>query len=218
MDRLAIRTEVENIVQDGSYDAETLNGYIDQCILYAGALVDLPDLKRLNTVDTVLSQAYVALTSLAGGFSGRLRRVKNAAGDAITIQTSLELLMDEYPTMVEEGDVETVALEGSTLWYQKVPTVEETLTCLYYRNPATPADDSASPSDFPSHLHRLLFVHGTAWMIFDQIEDDTEEAKTNTKAQFGLSFNENNRHSGIIKLREWIGKNRRHNLSSPWSD
>jgi len=218
MDRLAIRTEVENIVQDGSYSIETLNGYIDQCILYAGALVDLPDLKRLNTVDTVLSQAYVALTSLDGGFSGRLRRVKNAAGDAITIQTSLELLMDEYPTMVEVGNVETVALEGSTLWYQKIPETVETLTALYYRNPILPTADVDSPSDFPLHLHRHLFVHGTAWIIFDQIEDDTEEAKTNTKVQFGYSFNENNRHSGIIKLREWLARTGRRNISSSWSE
>jgi len=217
MNRLEIKTEIENIVQDSSFTG-SLNDYIDQCILYAGAQVDMPGLKRLSTVDTVLAQAYVALTGLTGGFSGKLKRVKNAEGSPITICTSLELLMDNYPTMVEEGDVEAVALEGSTLWYQKIPTVEETLTCLYYRNPATPADDSASPSDFPSHLHRPLFVHGTAWMIYDQIEDDTEEAKTNTKVQFGLSFNENNRHSGIIKLKEWIGRHRRHNLSSPWSD
>lgn len=218
MDRLAIRTEIENIIQDSSYDAEALNGYIDQCILYTGALVDLPDLKRLNTVDTVLSQAYVALTGLTGGFSGKLRRVKNAAGDPITIQTSLELLMDEYPTMVEVGDVETVALEGSTLWYQKIPETVETLTVLYYRNPATPSADGESPSDFPAHLHRHLFVHGTAWIIFDQIEDDTEEVKTNTKVQFGYSFNESNRHSGIVKLREWLARTGRRNISSSWGE
>lgn len=216
MNRLEIRTEVENIVQDGTFDREALNGYIDQCVLYAGAQVDLPELKRLNTVDTVLSQAYVALTSLSGGFSGKLRRVKNATGSPIAIQTSLELLMDEYPTMVEVGGVETVALEGNTLWYQKIPEEVETLTVLYYRNPTLMTADGESPSDFPKHLHRSLFVHGTAWIIYDQIEDDSEEKKVNTESQFGHSFSEVNRHSGITKLREWIGKTRKHNISGSW--
>ena len=216
MDRLAIRTEVENIIQDGSYSSEDLNGYIDQCILYAGAQVDIPALKRIDTVDTVLSQAYVALTGLTGGFSGKLRRVKNADGDGITIFSSLELLMDEYPTMDEAGDVEAVALEGSTLWYQDIPATVETLTVLYYRDPTTLSADGNSPSDFPAHLHRDLFVHGTAWIIFDQIEDDAEESKVNTKSHFWLSFDEGNKHSGITKLREWLGKTRRHNISSSW--
>ena len=216
MKRLEIRAEIENIVQDGSYSIERLNRYIDQCILYTGGLVDIPELKRIDTVSTVLAQAYVALTGLTGGFSGKLRRVKNAAGDPIAIFDNLELLMDEYPTMAEAGDVESVALEGSTLWYQKIPETEEALTCLYYKNPATPADDSDSPLNFPSHLHRSLFVHGTAWIIYDQIEDDTEDKKINTESQFWHSFNENNRHSGIIKLREWIAKNRRHDVSGSW--
>lgn len=216
MNRLEIRTEVENIIQDSSYSVETLNGYIDQCILYAGAQVDIPNLKRIDTVDTVLSQAYVALTGLTGGFSGKLQRVKDADGNPITIFANLDLLMDEYPTMDEAGEVESIALEGSTLWYQKIPAAVETLTCLYYRDPAVPSADGNSPEDFPPHLHRQLFVHGTAWIVYDQIEDDVEEVKVNAKNQFWHSFDENNKHSGIIKLREWLGKTRRHNISSSW--
>jgi len=215
MDRLEIRTEVENIIQDSSFSIETLNGYINQCILYAGAQVDIPDLKRIDVVDTVLSQAYIGLTGLTGGFSGKLNRVKDADGNDIAIAANLDLLMDEYD-MDEVGDVETVALEGSTLWYQKIPETVETLTALYYRNPAILSTDDASPSDFPEHLHRNLFVHGTAWIIYDQIEDDAEEAKVNARSQFWQSFSEDNKHSGIVKLREWLAKTRRHNISSSW--
>lgn len=215
MDRLEIRTEIENLIQDSSYTVEDLNGYINQCILYAGAQVDIPALKRIDTVDTVLSQAYTTLNGLTGGFSGKLRRVKDADGDNIGIFANLDLLMDEYD-MDEVGDVEAVALEGSTLWYMKIPEAVETLTVLYYRDPATLSDDGVSPVDFPVHLHRQLFVHGTAWIIFDQIEDDAEEAKVNAKSQFWQSFDEVSRHSGITKLREWLAKTRRHNISSSW--
>ena len=212
-----IKTEVENLIQDSSFES-SLEDYINQAIIYAGAMVDIPELKGITTVDTVVEQAYVALTGLTGGFSGKLRRVKNSDGDAIVIYSDLGLLMDNYPTMVEEGGVEAVALEGSTLWYQKIPEAEETLTCLYYRNPSTLSADTEIPSDFPTHLHRNLFVHGTAWMIYDQIEDDVDSNKVNTKSQFWLSFDESNKHSGIVKLREWIGKTRRHNISSTWRD
>lgn len=216
MDRLEIRTEVEGIVQDGSYSIETINGYIDQTIIYAGAQVDLPDLKRIDTVNTALSVAYTTLSGLTGGFSGKLRSVRDADGNPMTVYSKLDLLMDEYPTMVEVGEVEAVALEGSILWYQKIPATVETLTCLYYRNPTILADDNASPNDFPAHLHRSLFVHGTAWMIYDQIEDDVEEKKVNAESQFWHSFNERNGHSGIVKLREWLAKTRTHNISSCW--
>lgn len=218
MDRLKIRTEIENIIQDDSFGSDTLNGYINQAILYIGAQVDIPELKRIDVVTTVLSQAYTTLSGLTGGFSGKLKRVKNVDGDNISIFSDLALLMDDYGTMDEAGDVEAVALEGNTLWYQKIPEEAETLTCLYYRNPTILSGDTEIPSDFPTHLHRQLFVHGSAWMIYDQIEDGIEEEKINTKGQFWLSFDERNRHSGIIKLREWISKTRRHNISSSWRE
>jgi hypothetical protein len=211
-----IRTELSGIIQDSSFGIETLDSYINQSILYAGGEVNLPHLKGINTIATIIDQAYTTLTGLTGGFSGRLTRVKNSDGDPISIYPNLELLMDEYPTMVEEGDVEAVALEGYTLWYQKIPTAAETLTCLYYRNPSTLSKKDDIPSDFPPHLHRHLFVHGAAWIAYDQIEDDEEDKKVNTKSQFWLSFDEDNKHSGITKLREWIAKTRRHNISSSW--
>ena len=218
MNRLEIRTEIENIIQDDSFSTDTLNGYINQSILYAGANVDIPELKGIDTVDTIPGQAYTTLSGLTGGFSGKLRRVKDSEKNHISIASDLGLIMDVYPLMAEEGDVEVVALEGSTLWYQKIPAEVMTLTCLYFRNPTTLSAENGIPSDFPAHLHRQLFVHGSAWMIYDQIEDGIEGEKVNTKGQFWLSFDEGNRHSGIVKLREWIAKTRRHNISSSWRE
>lgn len=216
MTRLEIRTEIKNLIQDDSFTETTLNGYIDQAILYVAAQVDIPSLRGINIIQTVLGQAYVSLSSLAGGFSGKLRRVKNAEGENITIFPNLALLMDEYSTMDEVGAVEAVTLEGSNLWYQNLPQEAETLTCLYYRNPTLLSADDESPDDFPVHLHRRLFVHGCAWMIYDQIEDGIEGEKVNTKGQFWLSFDERNSHSGIVKLREWISKTSRRSISSSW--
>ena len=205
MKRLEIRTKVEGIVQDASLDSNALNSCIDQCILYAGTLIDIPALKRIDMVNTMLEKAYVALS----GPFGRLKKVKSNTGADITIFPSLELLMDLYPTMDEVGNVEAVALEGSTLWYQKIPEEAETLTILFYKDPTILTDDKAVPKDFPPHLHEALFVHGTAWMILDQVNVEAS-------SQFELSFDEDNRHSGITKLKEWLVKNERHSISGSW--
>lgn len=214
-----IVTEVDNIVDDPDYTSDDIKEYVFQAILYAGAQVNLPHLKRIGTIDTVEDQAYVSLATLTGGFSGRLLRV---ATNGIAIYPNLQMLLDEYvtedyPDLSEAGSVEAVALEGNILWYQYVPEEVETLTLLYYQNPSIDLANADSPSDFPAHLHRKLFVHGAAWMMFDMMEDGMEAPKVNTAAQFFHSFDERNKHSGITKLREYVGGNRTHWKSSVWS-
>lgn len=218
MNRGEIRTELENLIQDGSFDETILNTYINSALLRTCAYVFLPSLKRVDTVDTNLGVAYAVLTGLNGGFSGVLRRVVDSSGNLMTIYKDLDMLMDGYSTLAEVGNVETVALEGSTLWYQKIPETAETLTILYYKNPASLDRDSDEPSDIPEHLQRALLVNGAAKLVYDVIEDGIEGEKVNTKAQFYLSFSEANKESGITKLREWLAKIKVHHISSFWSE
>ena len=211
--------EVDNIVQDKAYDSDKIKGFINEAILYASNLVNLPDYKRIGTVQTVRSQPYVSLTDITGGFAGRIVKVSNPN---IAVYSNLVLLMDYYASatnqsLTQEGDLEAVALEGSTLWYQYVPATETNITFLYYRNPSILKENSEEPPYFPEHLHRKLFIHGAAYMIFDQMEDGMEGEKINTAAQFFHSFSEDSKTSGIIKLREYLGRNRSNYISSVWS-
>ena len=212
-----MRNEVENLVDDSSFDPDTIDNYLNQMLTYSAGLINLPSLKRISTVVTIEDQAYTSISGLDGGFSGILRRVKNAEGEEPRIYSNLELLLDDYPTIDEEGDVEAVALEGSTLWYQKIPSSAETLLLLYFRNPSPLIGGDDEPGDIPEHVHRKLLVHGAAYMIFDQIEDGIEGEKVNTVHNFHQSLNEENKHSGIVKLREWIGRTSKHHISSVWS-
>jgi len=216
-----IRDEVTLLTADISYVSIKLDNYIDQCINYLNSVIELPSRKGIASINTVEDQAYVSLTKLDNGFSCRLKRAICSDG-ALKIYPNLELLFDAYADtdntdLLEEGTLEGVAVEGNTLWYQEVPATATAITVIYYSDIPPLVKDTDIPVDIPVGFHRSLLVYGTAWMIFDQIEEDIEEAKVNASSFFYNSFDEKNRHSGIVKLREWIGRNRKHYVSSNWN-
>ena len=68
------------------------------------------------------------------------------------------------------------------------------------------------PSDFPSSLHRDLFVHGALSTLYELIEDGLEEEeKTNT------IWHRNLRNVGINELFAWRAKNRRGKMRHPYN-
>ncbi len=207
-----IRDEVILIIQDPDYDEDEIDKYINQALLYTADLVNLPDLKSVESVDTVLSQNYVNLSSITGGFSGVLRRVVK---EGVKIYPTLEQLASDYVGNWDEaGEVEATCLEGNILWYQKVPAVAESLMLILYKSPAVLEDNTDIPSNIPTALHKPLLVNGASHLIFNEIEDGIEGEKINTTVQFRFSFNENNKHSGIIKLKEHFAKRRVHHIMS----
>ncbi len=209
-------TEVSNLIQDDSFSNTIIKNYINNTIKHVADTINLPGLKGIDSVDTVVSQNYTSLTGLASGFSGRL---VSCLSDGITIYSTLEDLMAVYaPDIDEEGDVEGIALEGNTLWYQKIPAEAETLILIYYQNPESLTADADEPvADISESVHRKLFVHGTAHFIYDEIEDGVEGEKVNTKAQFWQAFDTRNRNSGISELRSILAKKRVHCLTSIWN-
>ena len=212
-----IRDEVKIIIQDPDYEDDDIDKYINQALSYAASLVNLPDLKAIELVDTVVSQNYVNLSTITGGFSGVLRRVVK---EGVKIYPTLELMAIDYvDSWDDEGEVEAVCLEGNILWYQKIPTSAESLILVLYKNPSVLEDDEDIPSDIPSSLHKLLLVNGASYFIYNDIEDGIEGEKINTSVQFGFSFNENNKHSGIMKLKEHFGRRRIHHImtESGWA-
>lgn len=214
-----IRTEVEVIVDDPSYDSDRINSYINQCISYTAGQVSIPSLKRIGSIVTQTGLAYTSVSSVSNSevFSGRLRKVRKSDGSFPAVYPDLERLMNDYE-MDEEGEVEAVALEGSTLWYALIPASPETLTILYYVDPSLLIRNEDVPSSFPDFLHNKLLVHGTAWMIFDQIEDksELEGNKERTTSHYWLSFDTRNPSSGINLMREWMARIRPHHISSIW--
>jgi len=207
-----IRDELKNLAPEPSFSDLDYNNVINDVQREVCAKLLIPELKRITTVQTVLSTQYVSLSAVSSGFSGLLRRVRNASNsdEAVTIYRNLDDLFEFYGTAWgDSGTVESVALEGSTLWYAYVPNPVQTLTILYTANPTALSVDSDIPI-FPSFLHRKLLVNGSARVIWNLIETDIATEKIQTNA------NEYHFEKGLQEYREFLGKNRRHSIISFW--
>lgn len=207
--------EVKDCVLEPDYTDADITSLLNEAVLSVAAEVEMPDFKRMDVIPTVVGEYSISLTGLTGGFSGLLRRVQFYNGTDyvnISIFQSLDSLLDEYPEWNETGDVEAVALEGSTLWYYKSPEEATNIRVLYYSNPTSLAEDTDTPSSFPLHLHRSLFAFKVAAWIWDKVEDGLIEEKVNTNLYLHRHLKE-----GLIPLREWIARRRKHTISSTWS-
>lgn len=211
-----ILLEVKNLIQDDSFNSGYLLSCINNTIKRVADEVNLPSLKGINTVDTVVGQNYASLTGISNGFSGRLGGF--ATSDITIYQTLEELIATYSPDIDQVGAVEGVALEGTILWYQKIPTVAQTLTFIYYQNPTVLSTASSTPPvDIHESLHRSLFVNGTAFYLYDLIEDGIEGEKVNTKSHYWQAFDLDNKNSGLVKLKESLARKKYHRISSIWN-
>ncbi|MFA5542464.1 MAG: hypothetical protein WDA47_01715 [Bacilli bacterium] len=168
-------------------------------------------------MSTVLDQAYVNISSSLS-FSGHLKKVLISDSQDPVIYPDLERLLEDY-TLDQVGSVEAVALEGNVLWYARIPEEAETLVLLYYASPSRLVKNGDVPIDIPAHCHRKLLVHGTLWMLFDEIENasELEGQKIKTRENYWLSFDSSNPTSGINELRYWLARVRAHHISSVWN-
>lgn len=203
-----IREEVQLIVQDAAFTDDIVDSYINDVYFAVVNECLIPELKGMDTVVTVVSQAYASMSGVAGGFSGALSRVYSSGGNGVVVLHSLEALMDLRGNLTDTGSVEAVALEGSTLWYYPIPATAETLTVIYYKNPELMVSDSAEPDVLPEFVHRKILVNGAASMCFDSVEDGIDGLKVNTRSR------ELSKLEGVVKFREWLGKTRRHYIYS----
>ena len=207
-----ICTEVEVLLQDDSDEiVSRIPGAVNEALIYAAEKVDIPSLKSLISVDTVVDQAWASLPSSS---AGKILHVSSSStnGDPIEILSSLEDLLEHSPSLDFIGDVEMVALEGTTLYYQSIPSTVQTLLVLHYAFPAELTAEDDEPNNFPSSLHRKLFVHGAASTLYEFIEDGLEEdQKTNT------NWHSAKRDEGIVELFAWRAKNRRAKMRNPYS-
>ena len=207
-----IITEVGILIADSSSKVVSrIPGAINEAVLFAAEKVDIPSLKSLINVSTVVDQAWASLPSSS---AGKITHVSSSSsnGDKIQILPNLEDLLEHSPSLDFIGSVDMVAQEGMTLYYQSIPTTVQRLLVVHYAFPDVLREEGDIPIDFPSSLHRGLFVHGALSNLYEIIEDGLEEEeKTNTL------WHKNLRDEAINGLFAWRAKNRRGRTRHPYN-
>ncbi len=202
-----LKDEVIVAISDTSFNDsldEWINNSVEQIIDDA----NVPGFKEILSVDTVLGAAS---TVLGATCSGRILYVGTATAELAGGVVTLEHLMKMYPGMTEVGDVEYIAVEGNTLYYQGIPSTVSTLMLLHRRKPIAMVEDSNEPEGIPSHLHLNVIVPKVAILGFDRIEDGIEGKKVNTIAQ-SIRYKQ-----GLHELMCWVAKRVPHRSTSIWS-
>jgi len=144
----------------------------------------LPDLLTIDTVDTSIIDAFVAMPA---DFQRDLYLVASSTGRELDIAHSFIEFIETYPLLDKTGNISEVIEHGNQLYYQGIPTSSETLTLYYYRKPVEMVDDDDTPDGIPEHLQISLLVNFACWKAFEYIEDGMEGEIPNT-LKFKNSF------------------------------
>lgn len=182
---LQIRNRIIDAIQDPSFDKITIDSYINQGINeIANGIVShtsmnrippLPDLFAIATVETSTSLAYV---SMPATYQRNLQFVVDSGGREVEIYNSMIEFSSDYPLMNSSGDVQSVVEQGGNLYYQKIPSVAETLTLHYFRKPVEISDDISVPDGIPEFLQLPLLVNYANFKCFELIESDDNIVET----------------------------------------
>jgi len=179
-----LRVLVANIIQDTSFNIdEYLNRGVNEI---AGGMTSnfgnliTPPLPNLFKIDTVLTSISAAYVSMPATFQRKLQFVANSSGQEIEIYNSMIEFAQDHPLLDGSGTVQAVIEKGGNLYYQKIPSVAETLTLHFFRKPVDMTDSDDVPDGIPLHLQVPLLVNYACYKIYELIEDDINNVAPNT--------------------------------------
>lgn len=203
-----MKAALADLVKDSSDSlTNSFPDLINDAVRQIAEEVRFPELRQVSAVTTSITTYYV---NMPATFSSRLIYAGNSDGEYKVLDT-LDELIRWYPSLDDSGDIEYVVCEGGILYYQPIPTVAETVTCIGYHLPDLLTLDGDTPSFIPSYLHRAAIVNRVAAVAYNIIEDGVDDAKVNTRVFNGLA------EQGLNGVRAYISRRRPVLSKSNWS-
>lgn len=192
-------------IHDSSYSHPMILARINKGVGRVAGMIDLPDLKSDDTVETSTENPYVPLPSTEGNvFHKKKNSLFYAASQGqekeVNIMESWIKFLRKYPNLDEAGDVVDACVRGDRLYYQPIPATADTLDLHFFRRPVAMRIETADePDGIPEDLQEDLLVNFASWDIYKEIEDDDTGKTPNTNKYFNL-FGQ-----AIAELKAFVG-------------
>ena len=159
----------------------------------------LPELEAQTGVSTTASVAYCSMPS---DYHKKLMWCTTSANDyRIKVLKSLSHLKRIEPKLDKSGAIRWVAVVGSNVYYQRVPSSAETLTLHYFKKPTT-LSFGDTISELPDHLAVPLLKHYCLAEMY-RVKDQAKPEVENETAPKQFHLNEFRRYLG--ELAAFIG-------------
>lgn len=237
-----LREQVIDLVNDPGYTEYQIENIIDQVYSQVCLEVDIPSLCNMVALEVVNSTYGETEFKVNNKIAKVLRIQNTTTSLPVRIHPSLDAMDDYFygehfhadrlqvgvqAFKIDEGNITDIAIMGKYIWSRPIPAESNDLLISYYAVPAKLVaetvpdghplynagiahplytDGANDPEEVPEALQYKILVQGAALRIFDAIEQDEEDTKINTNVMFAAYS------TGLQKLREWIGKNRRHHV------
>ena len=211
-----ILSEVVRIIQDGAYSDIEAPDILDIVVQDVGSLVRIPSAKKVGSLTISATETSTNVQTVIPNFAPLYcDKVWNATTSTfVKVYTSLELLFADYPSFTEEGDIEAIAFEDFMLWSQKVATVDQDLSLIYYDMPSVPSVNN-SVAWLPAGFHYNILVCGCVARAFGELEDGFEAIDGDGKPNTG--FYASRYFKGLKDYKNYMARSATHRMSNFWS-
>lgn len=193
---------IQEVLQDATYTDVILTPKINDAISSIAAGIRMPDgmtsppLPDLYAYGVVNTSTLTPFTSLPANYQRGVFNVYDSSNNKIAPPSggsyaAFNLFLRQVQNMglVETGSIYRVAVKGSKLYYQGIPTASTTLGVHYYRKPFELALDGDVVDGIPDHLQLRLIKHYVIKEILGEaIEDGQDNTAHGTKYHTGKFF------------------------------
>lgn len=167
-------TRIQRKIQDTSYSREEILDLVNEGLGEIATKVVLP---RLATYDTVTIPTSGLTTSMPSTFYAHLLWAYNVTGDSsVKVYHDFPAFQQTFGALDEAGDCIAICEYGHTLYFQYVPSTEQTVRMWFTEEPTLfTADNTDEILYIPKHLQPQLLVNYVCREIFEEIEQGKDQ-------------------------------------------
>jgi hypothetical protein len=194
-------TAIDNVIQDDAYLTK-IPSLINQAMKEIAGGVRMssgqisPSLPDLYSYDTVTTSTTLPYVSLPATFQRNVFKVYDSSGYVILPPTggnyyAFALFMRQISDLrlTESGSIYRVAVKGSKIFYQGIPTAATTIGLHFYRKPVDMSLDDDVPDGLPDHLAMRLLKHKVCMDVFGEaLEDGQDNAGVGRKYHTAMFY------------------------------